>query len=241
MDLHGVRVLEQPTDGVPVWRPGAAFLAGGTWLFSEPQPGVDTLIDLAGLGWAALEVSAAGLRIGAMCTIAALEAWEAPAAWVAGPAVAACCAALLGSFKVWNVATVGGNVCLALPASPMLALLVALDGVAVIWRADGSERGVAMADFAVGAQRTVLLPGEMLRAIDVPVAALRRRAAVRQASLTMHGRSAALLVGMRDAAGFGLTITASTVRPVHRVWTGVPDAAAVQAHVAGIDPGAVVR
>jgi len=35
----------------PEWRNGFAWLAGGTWLFSEPQPETDTLIDLGHLGW----------------------------------------------------------------------------------------------------------------------------------------------------------------------------------------------
>ena len=228
----------QPRDrtALPAPRPGAAMLAGGTWLFSEPQPGLDTLIDLTALGWPALEPSAAGLRIGATCTIAALEAFEAPAAWVAAPIIAACCNALLGSFKVWNTATVGGNVCLALPAAPMLALTIALDGVACIWRPGGSERAVPMRHFATGPQRTVLEPGEVLRAIDVPDAALRRRAAVRQASLTPLGRSAALLVGTRGADGFALTITASTARPVHAAWPSLPGAAAMDAHIASLPP-----
>lgn len=210
----------------------AAFLAGGTWLFSEPQPGLRRLVDLAGLGWPALEVSGAGLRIGATCTIAALEAFEAPVEWRAGPLFAACCNALLGSFKVWNTATVGGNVCLALPAAPMLALTVALDGVAEVWRPDGSVRRVPMAAFATGPQRTVLAPGELLRAIDLPAAALRRRGAIRQASLSVHGRSAALLVGTRDAAGgLALTVTASTMRPVRLDWPAPPGAAALDAAV----------
>ncbi len=215
---------------------GAAFLAGGTWLFSEPQHGLRRLVDLSGLDWPALEVSGAGLRIGATCTIAALEAFEAPVGargdWRAGPLFAACCNALLGSFKVWNTATVGGNVCLALPAAPMLALTVALDGVAEVWRPDGSARWVPMAAFAAGPQRTVLAPGELLRAIDLPAAALRRRGAIRQASLSVHGRSAALLVGTRDAAGgFALTVTASTVRPVRLDWPAAPGPAALDTAV----------
>ena len=54
MDLNTVTAIRRPrsADEVDAWRPGDAWLAGGTWLFSEPQPGTDTLIDLAGLGWA---------------------------------------------------------------------------------------------------------------------------------------------------------------------------------------------
>lgn len=238
MDLPEIRALLRPCarDELPAVAEGAAWLAGGTWLFSEPQPGLRTLVDLAGLGWPALEPSAAGLRIGATCTLAALDAFEAPADWRAAPLFPACCRALLGSFKVHAVATVGGNLCLALPAAPMLALCVALDGTARLWRPDGTERSVPMAAFATGPQRTVLAPGELLRHVDLPAAALRRRAAVRQASLTTHGRSAALLVATIGPDGFALTITASTTRPVHAAWPEPPTPAALDDHVASLAP-----
>lgn len=238
MDLNGIEAVALPRarDELPAWAADTAFVAGGTWMFSEPQPHLRRLVDLTAMNWPALERSPAGLRIGATCTIAVLEAFEAPAEWQAARLIPGCCNALLGSFKVWNAATVGGNVCLALPAAPMLALTVALDGVALVWAPDGSERRVPMAAFAVGAQRTVLGPGEVLRAIDLPAAALRRRGAVRQASLTVMGRSAALLVGTRDAEGFALTITGSTIRPVQARWASAsPDA--VDAFIAGIAPG----
>ena len=216
-------------------QPGSAWLGGGTWLLSEPQPGLHTLVDLTALEWPALEASPSGLRIGATCTIAALEAFAAPPDWAAAPLIAGCCRALLGSFKVCAVATVGGNVCLALPAAPMLALTVALDGVAEVWRPDGSARSVPMAAFALGPQRTALRPGEVLRAIDLPVAALRRRVALRRASLNEGGRSAALLAATRDAeGGFTLTITASTPHPVHAAWPAAPSPAALDAHVLAI-------
>ncbi len=224
MDLPEIRAVARPRtrDELPPCGAGSAWLAGGTWLFSEPQPGLDALIDLAGLRWPALEPSAAGLRIGATCPIAALETFAAAADWPTAPLFAGCCRALLGSFKIAAVATVGGNVCLSLPAAPMLALTVALDGVARVWRPDGTEREVPMAGFTTGPQRTVLAPGELLRCIDLPDAALRRRGAMRQASLTAHGRSAALLVATEAAGRFALTITASTVRPVHAAWPASP-------------------
>lgn len=234
MDLPQLETMVRPRsrEEIPAWEEGMGVLAGGTWLFSEPQPGLRSLVDLVGLGWPALEVSEAGLTIGATCTIAALEAFEAPAAWVAAPLFAGCCRALLGSFKVWNTATVGGNVCLALPAAPMLALTAALEGMAEIWMPNGEVRFAPMASFALGEQGTVLRPGDILRSIHLEVAALRRRAVWRQASLTALGRSAALLVATFDASGaFSLTITASTVRPVHRAWPVPPEASALDAYI----------
>jgi CO/xanthine dehydrogenase FAD-binding subunit len=59
---------------------------------------------------------------------------EGSASWAAHPLFYQCCTALFGSFKVWNVATVGGNICTALPAGPMTSLFAALDAEALIWR-----------------------------------------------------------------------------------------------------------
>jgi len=49
--------------------------------------------------------------------MAGLCALRAPQ-WAAAPLIRQCCNALLGSFKVWNAATVGGNMC----ASRQIAL-----------------------------------------------------------------------------------------------------------------------
>jgi CO/xanthine dehydrogenase FAD-binding subunit len=230
MDLTFITAIARPAGrpDLPDWCAGDAWLAGGTWLFSEPQPDLRRLIDLAGLGWPALEVSGAGLRIAATCTLARLAAAEFPAAWRAAPLFGHCCRALLGSFKIWNAATVGGNLCLALPAAPMAALAVALDGVCTVWTPAGDERALPAAELIVGANRTALRPGELLRAVDLPVAALRWRTAFRQISLTPLGRSAALLVGTREAGGgFALTVTAATPRPVRLDFPDVPTAAAL--------------
>jgi hypothetical protein len=57
MNLNTVTALRHPASAAEIaeWRNGFAWLAGGTWLFSEPQPETDTLIDLGHLGWPALE------------------------------------------------------------------------------------------------------------------------------------------------------------------------------------------
>ena len=200
-------------------------------MLSGSRPRIRRLVDLGAMGWLPLETSPDGLRIAATCTLAAAAAAEFPSAWTAAGVIAECCRALAGSFKVCNTATVGGNICLALPAAPMLAAAVALDGVALLWPVDGGERRVPMTGFATGPQQTVLRLGEVLRAIEVPAAALRRRAAVRQASLTAMGRSAALLVATLcpgDGA-FRLTVSASTVRPYHQRWPAPPGVNALDA------------
>ncbi|SLH82114.1 Putative oxidoreductase (molybdopterin dehydrogenase?) [Mycobacteroides abscessus subsp. abscessus] len=69
----------------------------------------------------------------------------------------------MASHKIWRTATVGGNVCLALPAGAVLAVLVALDAVAVVWPRAGGERRILLREFVTGPGRTVLAEGEVLR------------------------------------------------------------------------------
>ena len=70
MNLNTVTEVKQPRSAEEIfeWRDGYAWLAGGTWLFSTPQIGTDTLIDLESLRWPALQASADGLDIAATCT-----------------------------------------------------------------------------------------------------------------------------------------------------------------------------
>jgi CO/xanthine dehydrogenase FAD-binding subunit len=148
-----------------------------------------------------------------------------PPDWLAAPLISQCCRAFLASFKIWKTATVGGNICMSLPAGPMISLTAALDGVCTIWQADGGERTIAVSDFITGNQANVLKPGELLRQIDIPLAALKRRSAFRQISLTPVGRSAALVIGSIAANGaLALTVTASTKRPVRLAFKKLPDA-----------------
>jgi len=144
--------------------------------------------------------------------------------WLAGPLINQCCRAFLASFKIWKTATVGGNLCMALPAGPMISLTSAFGGICTIWKADGSEQKVKVADFVIGDQRNVLAPGDLLRQIEIPLEALKRRTAFRQTSLAPVGRSAALLIGSIDGGGaVTLTVTASTTRPVQLSFARNPE------------------
>src|SRR6266700_2304311 len=203
MDIDTVTEFA-PAPGA-TWRSGDAWLGGGTWLFSEPQPGLRRLLDLHAFGWPPLTESAGGVRIAATCTLAELSRWRPAADWPAAVLFGQCCRALLGAFKVWNTATVGGNICLSLPAGPMTSLAASLDGVATIWSPDGSARDVPVTDFVTGAGRNVLRPGELLRSVSVPAAAMRCQTAFRQVSLSPLGRSAVLVIGRRapDLPGGG--------------------------------------
>ncbi|MEI5035170.1 FAD binding domain-containing protein [Streptomyces sp. S1A(2023)] len=219
MDLAAVRAAVDARGGVR-WEAGDAWLAGGTWLFSTPQPEVARLWDVTRMGWQPLTVDQNGLEVAATCTVAELLAFaEQPdGPWPGGRALmAGCCRAFSSSFKVWNTATVGGNVCLALPAAPMVAMAVALNGVCVLRSADGRERQLPMGEFVTGAGRTCLQPGEMLRCLRLPAAALAQRTVMRRVSLRPGGHSAALVIAtsLPRPRRFTCMLTAATTYPVH--------------------------
>ncbi len=230
MDLHTVNRVRRPTraEEITAWEAGFAWLAGGTWLYSEPQVDVHTLIDLESLEWPSLHASEAGLEIAATCRVVELDQFvaKAPADWTTAPLFGQCCRSFLASYKIWNEATVGGNICMSLPAGPMISLTAALEGIATLWPRSGEPRQVSVVDFVTGNHQNVLAPGELLRSIFLPAAALRKRYAFRRFTLTHLGRSEVLLIGTRCAAKgeFLLTITAATLRPVQLRFEGLPAA-----------------
>ncbi|QIS06510.1 oxidoreductase [Nocardia brasiliensis] len=223
-----------------------AVLAGGTFLFSEPQQRLDRLVDITALGWPALTEVPDGLEIAATCTLAEFagarpgrelglpvlrEDWPGTRLFAQG------CRALLASHKIWRTATVGGNICLSLPAGGVLAALTALDGVALVWRPDGAERRIPLREFVLGPGRNVLAPGEVLRSITVPRASLLAHTAFRKIALAPLGRSGAVVMGRRDPGGrCAITISAATTRPVVLDFGAVPSVDEVGAQVAGLDP-----
>lgn len=219
-----------------VLAPGEAVLAGGTWLMSEPQPHTIGFVDLSTMGWTPIETDATGLRIAATCTIAELVAWargdEAPAEWTALSIVSEAANALLASFKIWNTATVGGNICRSFAAGSMISLAVALDGVAEIWEPGGGTRHLGVAELITGNGTNALGPGEVLRSVRLPASALRSRALLRKIALAEHGRSGAVVTGRVDESGESVfVVTAATRTPQVLRFDRLPDAGALAAVV----------
>ncbi|WP_125616161.1 FAD binding domain-containing protein [Specibacter cremeus] len=241
MDMNTIEEL-LPTADPAAWRPGDAWLAGGTVLFSYGSSTLRRLLDLGAAGWTPITVDADGIELAATCTIAALyelpdtlpqrlpETDAAPPVWPALALVRQCCDAFVASFKIWNMSTVGGNIATGLPAGPMTSLCAGLDGVATILSPGGGTRTMPVAELVVGDGLTSLAPGELLRSIRLPAHALAARVAYRRLSLSNLGRSGVLLIGRHDGDGtFVLTVTAATQRPVQLRFGTRPDADALDA------------
>ena len=240
MDINTVESYRLArTRGDLALAPGEVIFAGGTWLMSEPQPETSGFVDITAMDWPFLEISADGLRIGATCPIAHLVAWAegrgsepVPADWPAAHLAVDGAHALLASFKIWNAATVGGNVCRSFAAAGMVSFAVALDAVAWVWRPDGTDLRLPVSELVTGNGENTLAAGEVLRAIEIPAYALRSRARLQKIALAELGRSGAVVTGRVDPDGASVfAITAATLPPVVRRFPSLPDAAALAAAV----------
>lgn len=246
-----MQAVVTPRNRAELWplEPTDAVLAGGTWLFSEPQPHLRRLVDLSALDWPPITLSDNGIELAATCTLAKVSELSTllPSArpdWLAAPLFHQCCTALLASFKILSTATVGGNVCLSFPAGAMISLTSALDGEVQVWRANGADYRLPVREFVTGVAANVLAPGDVLRSVHLPATALRGTTAYRKLAPSPLGRSGIVVIGRRDPDGrLALSVTAATVRPyvfefpsadvnlVRRAHAGIPDEAwTVDAH-----------
>ena len=238
MDLNTVQRVRRPTAPEQLaLAEGEAFVAGGTWLFSEPQPHLTGLVDLTTLGWPDLEVSDEGLTIAATCTLAELLRFRPDPGWRASVLFGQCVNSLVASFKIWNLATVGGNLCTTLPAGSIISLTAALDATVTIWSPDGTARTVPVVDFVLGAQHNVLQPGELLRSVHLGASQLRSMTAHRKIALSPLGRSGSLVIGRVDLDGAAVfTVSAATDRPHQLRYVRLPAADVLRRDLADVGP-----
>ena len=163
--------------------PGARVLAGGTDLIIRMRHGLvkpSAIIHLGGI--AVLRVITyklkTGLSIGAAATLA--EVAGHPDIRRRYPAVAYA-AGETANVQVRNLGTVGGNLCNAAPSADNAPTLMAL-GAEMVLAGPQGERRVALEQFFKGPGQTVLTPGEILTAIQVPTPPPHSGAAYQQVS-----------------------------------------------------------
>ncbi|HEY8092521.1 MAG TPA: FAD binding domain-containing protein [Acidimicrobiales bacterium] len=150
--------------------PAARPIAGGTDLIVEldrrVRPGVEVLVDLTRIpGLDGIEASGGRLRLGALVTHNQIVGSAVVVDW-ALPLAQACLE--VGSPALRNRATVAGNLVTASPANDTISALWALDAV-VLLRSVRGERQVRVRELFTGLRATVLEPGELIVAIDVPM------------------------------------------------------------------------
>lgn len=230
--IEDVVVAHDRTD-LPPGNANTAVIAGGTWLLSEKQDHLRRLVDITSLGWSPFVHDDDGLDISATCTVEQLSRAHFDRDWPATVLFDQCATALLASFKIWKVATVGGNICMALPAGAMISLTTALDGVAYVWASDGTDYRIPVADLVTGPHENSLRVGDVVRSVRLPAHALGARTAFRKIALSPLGRSASVVIGRLDRDGsFVLSVTASTTRPFVLRFPTPPSSEALESQLA---------
>ncbi len=229
---------------------GEKVLAGGTWLYSVKETGLRALVDITRLGWKPVKYTDSALVIAATCTVAEVSRLTPPPLRTdpvgagngreshADPLALfwQCANSFLGSLTIGNVATVGGNIALALPAGPMISLAASLDSIAVIWMPAGGERRMPVADLVTGVMKTGLGPGEVLREIVIPRTSLESRTGFRRIALNNLGRTGTLVIARRAPSGETVfTITGGTSRPVQLRFDEPPTSALLNERMRTID------
>lgn len=141
------------------------IIAGGTDVLVMKPPECEYLIDITRLPLDYIKIDKDDLRIGALATFRSIETSE--ALENGGYELLTEAAHEMGSVPIRNVATVGGNICNALPSSEICPALVALDSKVKIVGSSG-ERVIPLEEFFIGARKTVLKSDELLTEIQVP-------------------------------------------------------------------------
>lgn len=144
----------------------ARIIAGGTDLLVNKPEDAQVLVDIKALGISYVRESAGGVCIGA--TTIFKEIHDSPLLQQQPYKVVSDAAWQLGHYNLRNIATVGGNICNAVPSADAPTALIALDTKAIISGTMG-EREVPLSEFFRFVRETVLNPDEFLKELLIPV------------------------------------------------------------------------
>lgn len=143
---------------------GARYVAGGTDLFVERDPSVKVLIDINDLRLNYISRDEDRLKIGAATTFTEIVEDEVISN---GPfEILKDAAGKIGTPQIRNIATIGGNICYAVPSADLASLLLALDAIVVIVGKE-KEHTMAIKDFFTGVRQCALEKGEILKEIQL--------------------------------------------------------------------------
>ncbi len=168
-DYLNVKTLEEAIRLLAENGGKAHILAGGTDVLvklKQKQIAPDILIDikgvsgLDGIDW----IEGGGMRIGSLTTIRELEISSLVREHLPALADAAHC---LGSVQVRHRATIGGNLCSALPSADMGPSLIGLGAWVVVAGPEG-ERELLVEELFADSGRNSLRIGEVVTVIEIP-------------------------------------------------------------------------
>jgi len=143
----------------------ATVIAAGTDILVEKDPCIEILIDITDLGLDCIKSNAQGVQIGAATTFAGILASSDLDKEPYTVLVEA--ARQMGTPQLRNMATIGGNICSAVPSADSAPALLVLDATLTITGPNG-ERQMPISDFFKGARENALGKGEVLTEIRLP-------------------------------------------------------------------------
>lgn len=166
-DLKDYRMASNPAHAVELMQAGPGvgrYIAGGTDLILE-KPDCDFVVDISGAGLDdVVRTNDGDLFMGAATTLENLTQNPLVTGFAGGALsrmAHICC-----NRPVRTNATVGGNLCSALPSADMAPVLLALDAACFVMGHEEQE-SMALADFFVGPRLTVL-DGRLLMGLALP-------------------------------------------------------------------------
>ncbi len=196
---------------------GARPLSGGTALMLMMKAGVfrpARLVSLRRLGLAKIDGGgAAGLRIGAMATLSALE--KSPAVKSAFPVITRTLRTL-SNVRVRNVATVGGALAHADPHMDLPPLLSALGATVTIAGPKG-ERNIPVEALYAGYLENTLQRDELILRVDVPALGARRAAYLKCTTRSADDWPALGMAVVLDGEEARVVLSGATDRPTRLV------------------------
>jgi len=179
-------------------------LAGGTDIVPARRAGAiapNYLLDITGLNLNRIARIGNHLQIGAACTFKQIV--DDPFCIMDYPDLCAA-ARSIGAVQTRNLATIGGNVCSAVPSLDSAPPLLVHDGLFILQSVDGARR-VPAKDFFVGPRRTAKKSNEILTEIILPYPSHGFRA-----GFIKFGRRNALTLSLVNA-GVGFAIVNAAI------------------------------
>lgn len=151
--------LKEALDMLDEYAGNLEIIAGGTDLCVDEHPELDAMLDITKLGHDEIRLEGSMLSLGSCVTYASI---------IKSPEIKEKVRALwdssnvLADMTVRNIATIGGNICSAVPSGDAIPPMLACDAAFVLI-SKNAERVVKAENFFTGPRKTVLHKNEMIK------------------------------------------------------------------------------